>query len=207
MQMKNRTMVFVVIEVIVTVCMLVGVIGGVCLFIYLQEQMFYKESTDPVYQLLLVSEQYKFDYITYLIVLIYLVGVPSFLIYASVGMISSPIASYLNDTKTPSEGNVFATSEPVVQYVKVNHLSIFYVQTESVEADEPEEFISSIELSFFSILIISDVRVNGGRISDIHPHSTEQRMQSSKTNNIVIKSDYNKGWVTMVGGVIVLFIR
>ena len=79
---------------------------------------------------------------TYLIVLIYLQGILSFLIYTSVGMISYPIACLLNSS---NHSNQFTSSEPVVQYVIVYYFSfLLYFQNETPEADEPEEFISDV---------------------------------------------------------------
>ena len=113
------------IEAIALLSMICGVIGGVFVYFSHYSQKYISKSDDPVYQLLSVSEQVIFDYVTYLIVLIYLLGAISFLIYISVGMISSPIAMMLNHSKSLSQ-EVYITSEPVVQYVVVSPMFLFY---------------------------------------------------------------------------------
>lgn len=42
----------------------------------------------------------------------------------------------------------------------------------------------------------SDVTVGGGSIAEVRPQA--EPVRASKKQNIVIKSEYNKGWVTIV---------
>ena len=52
------------------------------------------------------------------VVFIYLVGIPTFILYSAIGMLSSPL-SVLVAIKSPENGPDLFTSGPVVQYVDV----------------------------------------------------------------------------------------
>ena len=46
----------------------------------------------------------------------------------------------------------------------------------------------------------SDVTVGGGSIAEVRPQTESMNTsRKQKKQNIVIKSEYNKGWVTIVG--------
>lgn len=86
--------------------------------------------------LLRQSASDKFPYITYLIGIYgilpsyigfgFLIGIPSFLVYFSTGMIAIPIADILSyqKAKKNKETNVFDYSGPVVQYVAVVPIAV-----------------------------------------------------------------------------------
>lgn len=64
----------------------------------------------------------RYDWMTVIsslcVVFIYLIGVPTFILYSAIGMLSSPL-SVLVAIKSPEKGPDLFTSGPVVQYVDV----------------------------------------------------------------------------------------
>ena len=95
-------------------------------------------SADPVYVLLRQSASDKFPYVTYLLgiaMILYscvgfgfLIGIPTFLVNFSVGMVAIPIADILNyrRARKNKEASVFDYSGPVVEYVAVVPIIVFH---------------------------------------------------------------------------------
>ena len=88
------------------------------------------KSQDPVMKLLVESEVYDYCFILYLfgiylewtyllLVFIYLIGIPTFILYSAIGMLSSPL-SVLIAVKSPEKGPDLFASGPVVQYIDVD---------------------------------------------------------------------------------------
>ncbi|KAK8830059.1 hypothetical protein WA556_000701 [Blastocystis sp. ATCC 50177/Nand II] len=166
---KNRYSLLFSIEFFMVFLMLLGVITDLLL----------GHSADPVYVLLRQSASDKFPYVTYLLGFGFLIGIPTFLVYFSVGMVAIPIADILNyrRARKNKEASVFDYSGPVVEYV---------AEEESAES-EPEQYISTL----------NEAGVNGNSIALLQ-QSRSRSVPKATKQTVVIKSHYNEGWVSMV---------
>ncbi|KAK8827819.1 hypothetical protein WA577_007366, partial [Blastocystis sp. JDR] len=166
---KNRYSLLFSIEFFMVFLMLLGVITDLLL----------GHSADPVYVLLRQSASDKFPYVTYLLGFGFLIGIPTFLVYFSVGMVAIPIADILNyrRARKNKEASVFDYSGPVVEYV---------AEEESAES-EPEQYISTL----------NEAGVNGNSIALLQ-QSRSRSVPKQTKQTVVIKSHYNEGWVSMV---------
>ncbi|KNB44317.1 hypothetical protein JH06_1972 [Blastocystis sp. subtype 4] len=157
---KNRYTLFVVIAVFLVTLFVIS--------IFATNQ--FHSSIDPVYLLLSESEVADYGFVLYLLVFIFIIGIPTFLMYLSIGMLSNPLSMLLSH-KNANGPDLFNTG-PIVQYVENED-----------KASDPEDYITSTEWAGISGVTLS---------------SLQKSLVVEKTHEqtIVIKSEFSKGWVT-----------
>ena len=135
-----------------------------------------RRAADAVFKTLSMSEVEEYCYITYILVFIYILGILPSIFYLSIGFVAAPLSQIFRRQKKSEVEDVFTSSVPVVQYVNLEETP--YADNETYITDSQQFDMAGGSLRTITASLIPQEKVH--------------------RQSVVIKSDYNKGWVTAI---------